>query len=366
MSKIDMSDQSKLQLNIIIFAFESNAPYFRSLHDELQQHGHQSTIATSALQALDCLETYDPGAIISDDSHPALTLLKDIDQNAFDETERPFLLVITEGDLNPEMDNIIDIYLPPLPTVYLERHIRSSVNYRHRINKLKHSEKEISLLKNAIVRNVSHELKTPLLQVKAAVGLIAEDAKEDPLTHMAVTATARLETVIKNITLLADSLNGSFGPFIISESIEQSKRNLRRSWEHKNDIDRIKITIDKGVPPVLADKHGISTVMQQLMDNALKFSKGSGNNIHVVVEQVPTGVCIKVEDFGIGIAADKLKQIFETFYQIDNSSTRRYGGTGVGLSIVRLILEKHDIEIHVESQLERGSTFSFVLPIAEL
>ncbi|MEL6149516.1 MAG: ATP-binding protein [Chloroflexota bacterium] len=323
-------------------------------------------LTNSAQEAADCLGVHEIEAIIADDSQAALALLQDIDRNAFDETERPFFCVITNGDLSPDMDEVIDIYLPPLPPNFVERHVRSSINYRRRISKLKKSEQEVNLLKNAIVRNVSHELKTPLLQVKAAVGLITEDSRDDTLSYMAVTATARLETVVKNITLLADSLNGNLGPFQVHESIDQARRNLRRSWEHKDDIDRLKILMEDRLPPVMADRQGISIVMQQLIDNALKFSKEAGSDVNVHAVAVNGGICIRVEDFGIGIAEDKLKQIFETFYQIDNSSTRRYGGTGVGLSIVRLILEKHDVEIHVESEPGEGSTFSFVLPRAEI
>jgi signal transduction histidine kinase len=73
-----------------------------------------------------------------------------------------------------------------------------------------------------------------------------------------------------------------------------------------------------------------------------------------------------VKDEGIGIAADKLKHIFDSFYQIDNSSTRRYGGAGVGLALVKIILDLHHTEIHVESDEGKGSTFWFTLPYIEL
>ncbi|MEM6285019.1 MAG: hypothetical protein AAF787_22700, partial [Chloroflexota bacterium] len=181
---------SKSQLNVILLAFEFDSQYFQSLHHELSRHGHMPLLANSEQEATDCMDVHEIEAIISDDSDVALRLLTDIDRNAFDETERPFFCVITNGDLESDMDEVIDMYLPPLPPNFIERHVRSSINYRRRISRLKKSEQEINLLKNAIVRNVSHELKTPLLQVKAAVGLIAEDSRDDKLSYMAVTATA--------------------------------------------------------------------------------------------------------------------------------------------------------------------------------
>jgi signal transduction histidine kinase len=103
--------------------------------------------------------------------------------------------------------------------------------------------------------------------------------------------------------------------------------------------------------------------LQLLIDTALKFSEGE---VEVRLWHENDQVHIAVSDQGIGIAHDKLEAIFETFYQIDNSSTRRYGGVGVGLAIVRLILERHHVEIGVESTEGKGSTFSFALPVAVL
>jgi signal transduction histidine kinase len=225
------------------------------------------------------------------------------------------------------------------------------------------SDKELSLLKNAIVRNVSHELKTPLLQVKSAVALLAEDVGQTRLIGYATDATTRLEAVVKNITQLASSLETRIEHVILREIIEYVILDLRRVWQRKADISRIQVNVEKNLPPVLADKNGIGTVLQMLIDNALKFSK---KNVEVQAVRVGKNVRVSVRDHGIGIARDKLEKIFESFYQVDPSSTRRYGGSGVGLAIVRLILDHHNVSIVVESEVGKGSTFSFELPIVEL
>lgn len=222
---------------------------------------------------------------------------------------------------------------------------------------------EIEILKNAIVRNVSHELKTPLLQVKSAVSLLSEGVKDPKLMDYATNATTRLETLVKNITLLGSSLEMNPGPVIVRDAVEYSRRNLRRIWQHKDEVDRIKVELDMNTPPVHADKQGLSTVLQLLMDNALKFSK---EDVNIGAAHIGDHIRVWVKDYGIGIPKDQRDKIFDSFYQIDNSATRRYGGTGVGLAIVRLILEHHNSTIVVESEEGKGSTFSFMLPVVKI
>lgn len=231
------------------------------------------------------------------------------------------------------------------------------------LRKQKRRVDEMAVLKNAIVRNVSHELRTPLLQVKSAVSLIGEDVEDEKLLTYARNATARLETHVKNITMLGSSLDIRPSPIILRDAVEYARRNLRRVWEHHDETDRIRPELAPNLPPVLADKQGLSTVLQLLLDNAIKFSE---KEVEVLARQEGDTVQIAVRDYGIGIASDQLQAIFETFYQVDSSSTRRYGGAGVGLAIVNLILDNHDTTIYVESTPGEGSTFSFGLPVVDM
>jgi len=221
----------------------------------------------------------------------------------------------------------------------------------------------IEVLKNAIVRNVSHELKTPLLQVKSAVALLAEDVSDEKLINYAKGATARLEMLVKNITMLGSSLEYTPSPVIVRDAAEYARRNLNRIWQQQADAERIKLILDSELPPVHADKQGLSTVLQLLLDNALKFSE---KDVEVIAKRQGEQVYVAVKDYGIGIAREEIKKIFDTFYQVDGSSTRRYGGTGVGLAIVKIILDNHNARINVESVIGKGSTFSFLLPSIEI
>ena len=280
--------------------------------------------------------------------------------------QTPLLVLVVDHPT----DACADLILPP-QAGFISHQIKQTLTMRKQMHQLeddlerqKRITNEVEILKNAIIKNVSHELKTPLLQVKAAVALMSEDSEDEKLVEYAKGATGRLELLVKNITMLGTSLNVNPGPVIVRDAIEYAKRNLGRIWEHRDDVSRIQVKLEENLPPVLADKQGLSTVLQLLADNALKFSEGDieiharkdGNN----------RIQIAVKDKGIGIAQDDVNKIFETFYQVDQSSTRRYGGTGVGLAIVRLILDHHQAHIHVDSTIEQGSTFSFFLPQVDL
>lgn len=290
-------------------------------------------------------------------------------RNQSNETLRPLLVLITEevtGDLPYEW---ADLVLPPNPQ-FIDYQLKTVLRLRSEnaaLKKLTEEKKrqtaEIEVLKNAIVRNVSHELKTPLLQVKSAVSLMAEDIDNQELIAYAKNATARLETLVKNITLLGSSLDVNLSPVIPRDAVQYARHNVGRIWEYGKEIERVDVDIEDNLPPVQADRQGLSTVLQLLIDNALKFSE---KTVNVTATRSDDRILFSVQDAGIGIAESQLKAIFDLFYQVDRSSTRRYGGTGVGLAIVKLILDKHDTEIMVESEVGKGSKFSFCLDIAEL
>ena len=333
----------------------------------------------------DRLRTGLPDAIITsncEDSH--LQWFAAIHESLSDE-ERPVIILFADDPPNDQCATFIDMVLPRFDHPLVLHQIRHAVEQKARAAEMRaqiaaletsnrdlkrrqsartRSADEIELLKNTIVRNVTHELNTPLLQVKSAVALIAEDVQNNTLVDYAQRATARLETVVKNITQLAASLGeGRMSALIVRECVDSALRDLRRTWEYKDQLERVHVAIEEGLPLAHGDRQGITTVLQHLIDNALKFSQGI---VEVAARLHEDRILISVRDYGIGIAPNHLDDIFESFYQVDASSRRSYGGTGVGLANVRLILDRHGVEIKVESIENRGSTFSFALPIATI
>jgi signal transduction histidine kinase len=119
--------------------------------------------------------------------------------------------------------------------------------------------------------------------------------------------------------------------------------------------------VDEDVPLVQADSQKIAWVLSQLLDNGIKFTPSGGRVIVSVKREGENLVIVSVTDTGIGIPSQKLNDIFEPFHQLDGSTTRRYGGTGLGLSLVRQIVEAHGSMLEVQSTEGRGSTFKFPL-----
>lgn len=235
---------------------------------------------------------------------------------------------------------------------------------RQRLADYQRESVEHAILKEAVVYNVSHELRTPLLQLKGSVSLLHEDNPESALTRMALQSTAKLEALVQSVTQLASSLDIELAPVVIREVIQAATRVFERSLIHKDSANRVRLHVADRLPPVLGDKQGLTTVIQRLVENGLKFSKDTPVDVRAEIDG--DRVAISVQDYGIGIDESEFKRIFETFYQVDASATRGYGGMGIGLAIVRLILDKHDVAIEITSRRGEGTTFTFRLKTADL
>ena len=356
-----------------VLVFRCDRDPLERLNEHLRPYSVDSVVDVPGTEL--ALKEGCPDALIAPITTETLQLFAAIEANA-DLPERPLLVLIAESHKNSLPADLV------LSARWLDQQLDTGLKMRARMMQLKrerdreignveaHAEehrravKEADLLKNAIVRTVSHELKTPLLQIKSAVSMLADDHEKDwqKLVDYATEATARLETVIKNVTQLANTLEIKLEPMHISDAVSQADRNLHRSWQHKDNVDRIRIDADRRLPLVWADEQAIGIALQLLIDNGLKFSD---REVMVSALAVDGQIEVSVTDYGIGIPQDKLDKIFDPFYQIDNSDARRFGGIGVGLAIVRLILERHHALIRVTSELGKGSTFSFALPCIE-
>jgi signal transduction histidine kinase len=368
----------------IVTLISNDCPeWLRDVSHYLGNHNYRSTIAQSSDDAWQLIRLQQPDVVIAaSEQYESKAIFQSIREELLPD-EQPLLVLI--GDKFPaQVDpSWVDILAAPTPIDYLDHQLQSFLKLRSSNTKLAEenrllreqlkNEQEsaggINLLRNAIVRNVAHELRTPLLQVKAAVGLLAEDMGDSTtLIGLAQRATTRLEAGVQNITLLNELVNESFEnrsleAVQIKEVVDSAVRNLRRSWEHKDHVDRISIQIPTRFQPAIGDKHRLVIALQLLIDNALKFSE---DKVEVSAKRTGQMVTISVRDYGIGIPEDKIAYIYDWFYQVDSSTTRPYGGMGIGLAIVRFILERHDAEIEVETKVGSGSTFSFKLPIANL
>jgi signal transduction histidine kinase len=124
----------------------------------------------------------------------------------------------------------------------------------------------------------------------------------------------------------------------------------------------LKVLLQEGLPPVRVDEDKIGWVIIQLLDNAIKFTPQGGQVIVQSSSNHAGLITVAVMDTGIGIPQERLGEIFEPFHQLDGSATRRFAGTGLGLAMVRRIIEAHGSQIKVLSVVGKGSRFEFSLP----
>lgn len=229
---------------------------------------------------------------------------------------------------------------------------------------------ELHDLKANLISNVSHELRTPLAHVKGYLELLAEE-QLGPLTQeqgksieVMLRAAGRLERLIEDLiafsTASREGLSLKREPTSISELAEQVAVRSREKAENAGVI--LATELDEALPLVQVDQEKLGWVLYQLVDNGIKFTP-TGGTVTVKAAAVDGLLSVAVVDTGIGIPTDRLEEIFEPFHQLDGSPTRRYGGTGLGLTLVRQILEAHGAAIEVESAEHEGSTFRFSLPL---
>jgi signal transduction histidine kinase len=231
---------------------------------------------------------------------------------------------------------------------------------------------ELSQLKANFVSNISHELRTPLTHIKGYVELLVTESlgsitdEQRHALQVSQQSTGRLEALIEDLILFSLASRGELS--VMHENVDLRRLvNLSIKAYASKAEERgvsLNVIIDENVPPVQADPQKIAWVLNQLLDNGIKFTPSGGRVVVNVKREGENLVIVSVTDTGIGIPANRFNDIFEPFHQLDGSSTRRYGGTGLGLSLVRQIVEAHGSMIEVQSVEGRGSTFKFPLLVA--
>ncbi len=227
-------------------------------------------------------------------------------------------------------------------------------------------------LKSQFLATVTHELRTPLHSIISYGSLILEGFVEGELTgeqeehiQFMVNRAEDLSHLVDDMLDLskieADRLEVKVEPLAIERSLKDVVSQLKPMANDKG--LSLSLEIPDSLPLVLADSHRIRQIVLNLVSNALKFTELGGVVIRCTLLEGYEMLRISVHDSGIGISPAALDYIFEAFRQADGSTTRRFGGTGLGLTIARKLIELQGGEVAVESVVGQGSTFSFILPI---
>lgn len=219
------------------------------------------------------------------------------------------------------------------------------------------------------LQNLSHELKTPIFAIQGYVETLLNGASNNPAVNQKflVNTSRNIDRLVNLVDDLDEisklesgqqQLNNS--TFIIQDLVEDAFNSLSLKAEEKG----IHYFVKKGCEfplEVYADKEKIRQVLTNLIDNALKYGKQNGNIEASFYKLDGKRVLVEISDDGSGIAEEHLNRIFERFYRTDLARSRKVGGSGLGLSICKHIIEAHNQTIHVRSKIDVGSTFGFTL-----
>jgi signal transduction histidine kinase len=225
----------------------------------------------------------------------------------------------------------------------------------------------IEKLRRDMVADVAHELRTPLSNVAGYLEAIRDDVvKPDTATIASlseeVDLLSRLVDDLQELALAdAGELKLVRQPEDMAQLIEQSVKAIQVKAANKN-LD-VSTEIPANLPPVNIDYHRISQVLRNLLANAIAHT-ANGGKINISAVPLDKYINIRVSDNGEGIPAEDLPNMFERFYRVDKSRARHAGGYGLGLTIAKRLIEAHGGTIGVESELGKGSCFSFTIPIA--
>jgi len=242
------------------------------------------------------------------------------------------------------------------------------------------SVKELAEIKKELVENISHELKTPLSNIKGYIETIEEELEKfGRRSKQAREILIFLEPVKRNVDRLIRIINDllilsevEYGIKLEEERIDFKKmvNEILKMYE-KNLKDKklyCQVDISDEIPTFWADPYRIEQMLSNLIDNAIKYTEKGGIKIKVepyseFSKKEPDAIKITIEDTGIGIPREHLPRIFERFYVVDKSRSRQSGGTGLGLSIVKHIVLMYNGKINVESKVGVGTKFEILLPV---
>lgn len=217
--------------------------------------------------------------------------------------------------------------------------------------------------------NVSHELKTPLFTVQGYVLTLLDGAIKDKKVRMKYLTRAskgvdRLIYIVQDLDMITKLEMGELHLYEENFDIVETVQNVFELLEMKAEKKNISLTFDTDYElPIMvkADKERIQQAISNLIVNSIKYGKKGGTTEVSIENLVKNKVIVRITDNGEGIAKENIPRLFERFFRVDKSGSRKEGGSGLGLSIVKHILEAHGEKLYVESDFGVGSEFSFTL-----
>jgi signal transduction histidine kinase len=226
-------------------------------------------------------------------------------------------------------------------------------------------------MQEQFLANMSHEIRTPMNGIKGMTDLLLETPLSEKQQDMAGMIKRSINTLLVIINDILDFSKIKAGKLHI-EKIDLSIREVLKSTQslfahslHSKGL-QLKVSIDPHIPAcVTGDPHRLNQILNNLLSNAIKFTNQGGITIEVHIREKMADnlvICFKVTDTGVGIPVESIDYIFDSFSQASHDISRRFGGTGLGLTICKQLLQLQGGDISVNSTVGQGSTFQFFLP----
>jgi two-component system phosphate regulon sensor histidine kinase PhoR len=231
---------------------------------------------------------------------------------------------------------------------------------------------ENEAFRREFLQNLSHELKTPIFSIQGYVETLLSGALSNPDVNIKFLENTsknidRLVNLVDDLDEISKLESGELKLSLVNFNIQNLIKEVYDSLYLKASDKQISLTIKRGCELPLnvhADKEKVRQVLINLVDNAIKYGKISGLIEAGFYKVEGKKILIEITDDGYGIAEEHRLRIFERFYRTDSARTRKVGGSGLGLSICKHIIEAHNQSIHVRSTVDVGSTFVFELPVS--
>ncbi|MCD4696558.1 MAG: sensor histidine kinase [Bacteroidales bacterium] len=238
-------------------------------------------------------------------------------------------------------------------------------------NKLKEirKQKKLEQYRKEFLGNVFHELKTPIFNIQGYLETLVEGGLDDPNINLKFLQKARknvkrMTKIVDDLQMISNLEDGSFSVMKEKFDIYRLAADVLESADIRANKKGIKLEFKEGCEKsffVVGDRELIQQVLNNLVTNSIKYGSEKKGRTQVGLYDMNENILIEVSDNGIGIDSKHLPRIFERFYRADKARSRKLGGSGLGLSIVKHIIEAHNQTVNVRSTVGIGTTFGFTL-----
>lgn len=267
-----------------------------------------------------------------------------------------------EVEVGPPFNRVLETHAIPLAIATEKAGI---LLVFHDITDLRRLEQ----IRTEFVANVSHELRTPLTAIKGYLETLLDEAPNEPATHRRFLEVVnihaeRLGRLVDDLLSLSDIETGKVVLKLSSVGLSELIHEISAIFE--KDAAKKGVSFLNQVPPSLsvhADRDRLSQILVNLIDNAVKYTPQGGQILFTTASLPGNMVEVHVKDTGIGVPSTDLPRLTERFYRVDKARSRELGGTGLGLAIVKHLVHLHNGTLHIDSELDKGTTVRIAIPV---